>query len=170
MTLSRRVCIGRGSCKRGRMKVYAISDLHIDFDGNAKWFFNAFDADYDEDVLIVAGDVSDELSRLEQCFTYLARRFKQVIFVPGNHELWVVRDRIPTSIKKFEEICRLTERCGVSMDVCHHAGVSIVPLLSWYDFSFSTPTDKLLGSWMDFYACKWPEHWDLPRVTNFFSG
>lgn len=150
------------------MKVYAISDLHIDFDGNAQWLFNAFDTDYAEDVLIVAGDVSDELSRLEQCFTYLARRFKKVLFVPGNHELWVVRDRIPTSIKKFEEICRLAEQCGVSMDVYHHAGVSIVPLYSWYDFSFSSPTDKLLSSWMDFYACKWPEHWDLQHVTDFF--
>lgn len=136
------------------MKVYAISDLHIDFDGNAEWLFNAFDADYTEDVLIVAGDVSDELSRLEQCFTYLACRFKKVLFVPGNHELWVVRDRILTSIEKFEQICLLAERCGVSMDVYHHAGVSIVPLFSWYDFSFASPTDKLLSSWMDFYACK----------------
>ncbi|CAI0981181.1 putative phosphoesterase [Serratia entomophila] len=150
------------------MKVYAISDLHIDFDGNAKWFFNAFDADYTDDVLLVAGDVSDELNRLEQCFTFLARRFKKVLFVPGNHELWVIRDSMPTSIRKFEQICQLTERCGVSMDVYHHGSVSIVPLLSWYDFSFSSPTEKLLGSWMDFHACKWPDNWDLQHVTNFF--
>ncbi|CAI1041967.1 metallophosphoesterase family protein [Serratia ficaria] len=150
------------------MKVFAISDLHIDFDGNAKWLFNAFDADYTEDVLIVAGDVSDDLSRLEQCFTFLACRFKKVLFVPGNHELWVIRDDMPTSVKKFEQICLLTERCGVSMDVYHHGSVSIVPLLSWYDFSFASPTEKLLENWMDFYACKWPDNWDFQHVTNFF--
>jgi len=150
------------------MKVYAISDLHIDFDGNAQWFFSTLDADYAEDVLILAGDVSDELSRLELCFTYLVRRFKKVLFVPGNHEMWVVRDRIPTSLKKFREISRLAEDCGVSMDVYHHAGVSIVPMYSWYDYSFAPPTDKLLSSWMDFYTCKWPKNWDLPHVTDFF--
>ncbi|MFC0694346.1 metallophosphoesterase [Paraburkholderia humisilvae] len=46
------------------------------------------------DVLILAGDISDSLAVVTECFTALTQRFSKVIYVPGNHELWVRRDRL----------------------------------------------------------------------------
>lgn len=46
------------------------------------------------DVLVVSGDVSDELAALEAALGTLASRFGAVFYTPGNHELWVrERDR-----------------------------------------------------------------------------
>ena len=47
-------------------------------------------------MLIVSGDVSDELSSLEEALSTLAAKFAFVFYVPGNHELW----------------CRESDRCG----------------------------------------------------------
>ena len=40
------------------------------------------------DVLIVSGDVSDELPALEEALSTLAGKFAHLFYVPGNHELW----------------------------------------------------------------------------------
>jgi hypothetical protein len=43
----------------------------------------------------------------------LARRFKKVLFVPGNHELWVMRDdRKTDSLAKFHEVRDIAQRNG----------------------------------------------------------
>src|SRR5882672_3949732 len=74
------------------MRVFALSDLHIDYQVNAKWVADISAFDYRDDVLILAGDVTDKLRLLEWCLSTLARRFRKVLFVPGNHDLWVVRE------------------------------------------------------------------------------
>ena len=73
------------------MRVFAISDLHLDYEKNAAWFYSLSGEDYKNDLLILAGDISDNIKLLEMCFNQLANQFKQVIFVPGNHDLWVIR-------------------------------------------------------------------------------
>jgi len=74
------------------MRVFAVSDIHVDYSANAKWIANLSVAEYQDDVLILAGDVSDIRRLLDWCLTTLAKRFKKVLFVPGNHELWVTRE------------------------------------------------------------------------------
>ena len=46
---------------------------------------------YQYDVLILAGDVSDDQSVLRSTFEIVVQKFNHVFFVPGNHDLWVRR-------------------------------------------------------------------------------
>jgi hypothetical protein len=45
---------------------------------------------------------------------------------------------------------------------------AIVPFFSWYDYSFGPPTDAILASWMDFYACSWPANFAMRDVAEYF--
>ena len=45
--------------------------------------------EYQNDALIVAGDVSDQLSLIRQSLLLFVDRWKEVFFTWGNHELWV---------------------------------------------------------------------------------
>ena len=153
------------------MRIFAVSDLHVDYESNARWVEQLSAADHQGDVLIVAGDVSDSLARLDRCLTTLASRFRQVLFVPGNHELWVVREnRGRSSMEKFEQVCDVVRASGASMEPFRANGVFIVPLLGWYDHSFGTPTDELKGMWMDYRACRWPEGSSEVETTAHFTS
>ncbi len=153
------------------MRVFALSDIHIDYDVNAKWIANLSVADYQDDVLVLAGDVTDNLSLLEWCLGTLAKRFKKVLFVPGNHELWVLReDRGKSSFQKFDDVCAVVESSGASMQAFRRPGVSIIPLLSWYDYSFGQPSDDLKSTWMDYRACRWPAGYAEEDVAAHFAA
>lgn len=139
------------------MRVFALSDIHIDYSANARWIAALSIAEYQDDVLILAGDVSDTQSLLDWCLTTLAKRFKKVMFVPGNHELWVVReDSQKNSLQKFDDVCAVVESAGASMQPFHDPGVSVIPLLGWYDYSFGEPSQELRSMWMDYRSCRWP--------------
>src|SRR6184192_1471948 len=138
------------------MRVFALSDIHIDYDANARWIGALSTVDYRDDVLILAGDVTDALPLLEWCLGALTMRFKQVLFVPGNHDLWVIREnRGKNSFQKFDEVCAVVESSGASMQPFRERGVSIIPLLAWYDYSFGDPSEELRSIWMDYRACRW---------------
>ena len=80
-----------------------------------EWVRGLSDTKYTNDAIILAGDISDDLSTLEETFTHFASRFRYTFFTPGNHELWCKRrgplkegeseaDReiIPDSMAKLE--------------------------------------------------------------------
>lgn len=150
------------------MRVFATSDVHVDHPDNRGWLFNLSDYDYRHDVLILAGDMTDDLRLLESALQVVAAKFRQVLFVPGNHELWVVRDESKDSLKKFAQVLGICRDCGVSTDVYRSNGLSIVPLFGWYDFSFGAPCAKILQQWADFAACVWPEGFNAAMVTELF--
>jgi predicted phosphodiesterase len=153
------------------MRVFALSDIHIDYDVNAKWIADLSAADYQEDVLILAGDVTDTRRLLAWCLETLARRFRTVLFVPGNHDLWVIReDKETNSLQKFEEVRTLAESNGASLQPFRARGVSILPLFSWYDYSFGLPSQELKAIWMDYKACRWPSGYTEREVAAHFAG
>ena len=45
------------------------------------------------DVLLLAGDISDNVALICQSLITAAGTFGKVFFVPGNHELWVRGER-----------------------------------------------------------------------------
>ena len=151
------------------MRIFAVSDLHLDYEPNARWLAGLSRRDYTADVLLLAGDLSDSLDRIEWALELLARRFRKVAFVPGNHDLWVIRDRSRDSPAKLQSIRAVARQLGVSIEPCHFGSVSIVPLLGWYDYSFGTPSPKLRAMWMDFKACRWPQGEDMAAVTRSFT-
>lgn len=151
------------------MRVFALSDIHIDYSGNQQWIADLSRHDYQGDILILAGDVTDNLAKLEWCFKSLTACFKQVLFVPGNHDLWTLRDKLKIgSLEKFAQIRQMAQDCGVAMQTWQHGDLTLVPLLGWYDFSFGLPGAELLEAWMDFRACSWPDGFDAQTITRHF--
>jgi predicted phosphodiesterase len=153
------------------MRVFAVSDLHVDYEVNARWVKNLSHVDYRDDVLILAGDVTDVRKLFEWCLTELAGRFRKVLFVPGNHDLWVMRsERKTDSLEKLDELTRSVYSSGASMRAFSSNGVRIVPLFGWYDYSFGEPSEELKSIWMDYHACRWPEGMQVREVTDHFES
>jgi predicted phosphodiesterase len=152
------------------MRVFALSDIHIDYDVNANWIANLSCYEYQDDVLILAGDVTDTRRLLDWCLRTLAKRFYKVLFVPGNHDLWVLReDREKNSLQKFDDICAVAESSGALMQVFRERSMSIIPVLGWYDYSFGDPSEELKSIWMDYRACRWPSGFTEKDVAAHFG-
>lgn len=150
------------------MRVFAVSDIHIDYSENKHWMLNLSNIDYQQDILILGGDVSDKLSLLELCFSELARKFKKVLFVHGNHELWVSREKSFDSMQKFHKVCEIALDNEIVLEPFTEDELSIVPLQSWYDFSFAKPSEQLLKVWGDFHSCRWPNEISCEVITAYF--
>lgn len=150
------------------MRVFAISDLHIDYTENRRWVDNISREDYKDDILILAGDISDLTEKLSKTFSTLSRRFHSLFYVPGNHDLWIKRNKRENSLESFEIIREIARDHGAIMEPGHFDKISIVPLFGWYDYSFGMPKDELLPIWADYRACTWPEGLDEKSVTNYF--
>jgi len=161
------------------MRVFALSDLHVDYEANRLRLEALSRVEYRSDVLIVAGDVSDDLERLEATLTALRERFGRVFFVPGNHELWIRRRECADSFEKFE---RLLELCAV-IDVCTSpqrvGGAWIVPLFSWYVKPEEGPDslfidkrgeDPSLSMWADNHFVRWPDDTNGQTPADRFLG
>lgn len=153
------------------MRIFALSDIHVDYDANAKWVENLSIIEYRDDVLILAGDLTDKLPLFEWCLRAFAKRFRKVVFVPGNHDLWVAREgREKNSLQKFAEVCAVAEASGVTMRTYRERGVAIHPLLGWYDYSFGEPSEELQAMWMDFRACRWPDGYGANEISLHFDA
>jgi Icc-related predicted phosphoesterase len=151
-----------------KMRVFTVSDIHIDYAENLKWLLNISRSDYINDILILGGDVSHRENYLNICFHELTERFRIVLFTPGNHDLWVFGESQQSSIDKFQTVCALADQHGVLIKPYYGDQLSIIPLLGWYDYSFGLPSEELQAVWMDFAACRWPVGYDNPAITAFF--
>lgn len=124
------------------MKLYAISDLHIGHPANAQALTEM--PAHPDDWLILAGDIGETTGHLDTAFRLLKQRFAQLIWVPGNHELWTLPQR---------ETTRGAAKYSALVDVCKRHGVLspedpyaiwphpdhphlIAPLFLLYDYSF----------------------------------
>ena len=72
------------------LRVFALTDVHTDYEENLAWIDSLAQRGYrEQDVLILSGDVSDDLTILRRTLASLRRTFGRVFFVPGNHDLWL---------------------------------------------------------------------------------
>lgn len=151
------------------MRILTISDLHVDYPENFAWVMGLSDQEFQGDILIIAGDISDDLKLLRDVLATLAKIFLEVLFVPGNHELWIKQNDFESSLDKFRAVKELCEEVGVHLTPLHLGKLSIVPLFSWYDFSFGEPDRYLRRAWRDFRACQWPAHLNTPEsISDYF--
>jgi predicted phosphodiesterase len=150
------------------MRVFAVSDIHLDYAPNRAWVEQLSEQDYQRDVLILAGDISDRLSLLIDGFEALMRRFATVLYVPGNHDLWVHRENLGDSFEKFEVVREAATSRGIQVTPFRRGSLAIIPLLGWYDYSFGMPDDYLRSAWTDYRACRWPAGYDEATVTRWF--
>lgn len=124
--------------------------------------------DYSRDALICAGDIGHQLNDVAGALNALKERFRYVVYVPGNHELWVRPDNGKDSLRKFAEVQQLASDCGVHVGPLHLDKVSLVPVVAWYDYSFGPPSEELLQRWADYQLCSWPKTFDQARITSHF--
>lgn len=157
------------------MRIFTTSDIHLDFKPNREWLTHLSKVDYQQDCLILAGDISDKEDHLHLTFSILTKVFKHVLFVPGNHDLWTKNTRWNNSLEKFYTINTLAGQAGIHTGPLHLPHVSIIPLYSWYDFSFGICDEYLQERWMDFSRCSWGESFDAldkfkeqPAAINAF--
>ena len=102
------VNIPKKSLRAKLMKLYAISDLHLETTINREALLEI--QTYPEDWLILGGDVCNTLERLEWAFEVLSPRFRQLLWVPGNHELWLEGEG-STKLGGEAKYWRLIELC-----------------------------------------------------------
>jgi len=125
-----------------RMKLYAISDLHLANKAN----FQALEAlpPHPEDWLILAGDIGELDDHLKYALMLLRYRFKQLVWVPGNHDLWSLPSH-PNQLRGEARYRRLVSICrqyGVLTPEDPYAtwqGSLLIPMFLLYDYSFRPP-------------------------------
>ena len=134
------------------MKLWAISDLHVGYEENRR----AVQAlpSYPDDWLIIAGDTGETPAHLDFVLRTLQPRFAQLIWTPGNHDLWTPR-HLPAGqrgVPHYERLVRLCQRYGVLTPEDPYAKWpgdgptrAIVPAFTLFDYSFrpaSVPRDR----------------------------
>jgi len=125
------------------MKLLALSDLHLGFPDNRAALENL--PAYPEDWLILAGDVCETQKTLKYAFESLTPKFRQLIWVPGNHELWTLPRHEETLRGEYKyrsliDLCRqfkvITPEDPYPNWTCEDKSYILAPLFLLYDYSF----------------------------------
>ncbi len=127
------------------MKLKAISDLHLVSAVNREALAEL--PSFGDDWLIVAGDVAERIEHMEIAFEALTRRFAKVFWVPGNHDLWAIREYDGSPLlageARYRALVELARRFGIvtpedPYEIWNGPGGPriIVPLFLLYDYSF----------------------------------
>lgn len=132
------------------MKLYAISDIHLGYEINRNAFATL--AAHPQDWLILAGDIGETTEQLEWALEIATSRFAQVLWVPGNHDLWTLPTD-PQQVRgeaKYFHLVSICQKYGVLTPEDPYvawpgAGVRclLAPLFLLYDYSFRPPTVPL---------------------------
>lgn len=150
------------------MRIFALSDLHVDFTANLEAVAALPSGPHRDDVLVLAGDLSHRLDRSEQVLRHLAACFARVFFVPGNHDLWVGADAPDDAGDEVGESS--LDRLRALEQACAALGVRtapadagdgwwVVPLHGWYEPAFGRDGDSgeaVSPQWTDLQRCRWP--------------
>ena len=125
------------------MRVFAISDLHLDHKSN--WEALQKLPAHADDWLILAGDICNESELLDQGLDRLTGLFRHLVWVPGNHELWITSTSgESSSVEKYQRLVEICRRHGVFTPEDDFPIVRddegqlhrIAPLHLLYDYSF----------------------------------
>ena len=125
------------------MKLWALSDLHVGIGANRRAVEGI--SARPEDWLILAGDVGETPEHLVTTLELLRPRFQQLVWVPGNHELWT-HPSDPCTLRGEARYRHLVELCrarGVltpedEFPVWRGEGGAhlLVPMFLHYDYGF----------------------------------
>lgn len=125
------------------MKLFAISDLHLGYAANRQALAEL--PAYPEDWLIIAGDVGETEAHLIAALRMLTKRFAQLLWTPGNHDLWTLpKDASPlrgeAKYRRLVQICRdfgvLTPEDPYVLWPGARKSYLLAPIFLLYDYSF----------------------------------
>jgi len=150
---------------RGTTRIFALSDIHFDHRENEDWVHAIDDSAFQDDVLIVAGNVADSKVAVGRGLTTLKQKFRRVFYTVGNHEMSITHAehaRYPDSIAKLHAIFSECDELGVDIFPAPVAeGLSVLPLFSWYSAEFDE-NDPFPDPNVQFDKhCKWPMDADM---------
>jgi predicted phosphodiesterase len=127
--------------------LFAVSDLHVAYQENRR-IVQDMRSTSDRDWLIVAGDVAERFDDIRWTLRLLCQRFEQVIWVPGNHELWTTPDdpmRL-RGVARYQALVHMCRELGVVTPEDDYriwtgpgGPVTLAPLFLLYDYSFRAP-------------------------------
>lgn len=132
-----------------RPRLLAVADLHVRYDDNRR-IAASLAPRHPGDWLIVAGDVDERVQSVTDTLRELRSRFAEVIWVPGNHELWSRARNARAEdvdalrgVARYEELVRRCREIGVhtpedAFPVWRGPGgpVTVAPLFVLFDYSF----------------------------------
>ncbi|MBI2077567.1 MAG: metallophosphoesterase [Euryarchaeota archaeon] len=155
------------------MRLLVLSDLHVDYPQNMQRARSIADAFLREDAeaLVIAGDVSHKPDQIEAALRLFDGFGGPRLFVPGNHDVWVVRGPPEDSWQKLDLVDDVCRRSGFHNLERRNATVgpfTFVGTMGWYDYSFASPAlalreqDYARKTWhdltyMDAKYAKWGE-------------
>lgn len=124
------------------MRLLALSDLHVGYAINREAILAV--TPRPDDWLILGGDLGETGDHLRFVFSVLGPRFRQLVWIPGNHELWTSREDgvLLGGDAKYQRLVALCREHGVltpedPYPVWHGEGGPhrIAPLFLLYDYS-----------------------------------
>lgn len=128
----------------GEGAIFAISDLHVEHEENLK-AVEGFRPEHSSDWLLVGGDVANDPDLVERALAVLRRKFRKVVWAPGNHELHAstATDGSLRGEARYLELVRRCRAVGVVTPEDPYpiwdgawGPIRIVPLFLLYDYSF----------------------------------
>lgn len=142
-------------------KVWAISDIHLQHRPNEEWIHSLDNAEFQEDVLVVAGNVGDNLNNIQRGLRTLRAKFRRVFYVPGNEDLALNPAEVRLSMfpDSFSKLLSILSTCDdLDVDVFPAAianDLYIVPLFTWYNSQFDHTSRPNPNHGQD-AGCVWP--------------
>ncbi|GEP83686.1 putative phosphoesterase, putative [Staphylococcus piscifermentans] len=124
------------------MKIGTISDLHIDRPSDYTETEYAetlaqLTQDHQLDVLLIAGDISNDYRKSYQFVKAMQRlTYKEILFIPGNHDYWQVDDKTTHQIHEF---FMQQPECLMGHPYIINDEWAIVGNSGWYDYTYASP-------------------------------
>ena len=132
------------------MKLYALSDLHVNHAANRRTLEEM--PAHPDDWLVLAGDIGESENQLRWVLELLGPRWGRLVCVPGNHELWSTGDGLhgEARYRRWVDVCRahgaLTPE-DPYVTWPDDPDLFVVPMFLLYDYSFgpdgTTPAETV---------------------------
>jgi len=123
------------------MKLWAISDVHVGCAENRRFIEDL--AACSDDWLILGGDIGETPDELRFVLHTLSVRFRRLVWVPGNHDLWTTSSASLRGEEKYRALVALCRDHGVLTPEDPYEPFDdgtrsylIAPLFTLYDYSF----------------------------------
>jgi predicted phosphodiesterase len=149
-------------------RLWAISDIHLSFKGNREALEKLLPHPHDD--LILCGDVGESAEHCRIAFTKVKECFRNVYWVPGNHELYTLpseKEHGARGEAKYMECVNIAREFGVLTpedDYTLWEGeggpVLIAPIFTLYDYSFRPEHVKLEN------ALEWAREEDIEATDE----
>lgn len=119
------------------IKIFSVSDLHLEFYNLDENKFPTFDLPEDLDILILAGDIINGHKKgiHEKYITWLtelSKKAKHTLFVKGNHDLY--NSRPDKFDRDFKALTKNTNIKLLENDTFIYKGYKFIGATTWIDF------------------------------------